>query len=324
MTRKNRKDKSKKGKKVPRKVPLLKDIGGFGNLKLMENQDPPDGFRAIPISQAMFKTSEIIAEYLELDTKNMNDLDFTSQIGMSVWNIIHSRIKESEKEKLKVEAINLLIEELDISNKIASHEFDEIKERVRYMFPEEIQPDNSVNIFIRKEISYLIVPFNLSDELKSTVVKPTKEDKDLFVKLQELDDCIILEKEYDEWEDLSLETEDKLRSCFQKWLKKSGAKKNLNDIAHFAGFFMSFIYRYGRDEKTVFKNVDIDILEEFFFGFVLRKIMLEPNEYPIFIPLVKLLYKYFEENNYCDAEEIEIMVDDMEPDFMAMLRVEFG
>ena len=55
---------------------------------------------------------------------------------------------------------------------------DRMIERKAYLFPDEIQPEGSMTMFMRKEVEYLITPFAESQlHLSDEVVPPDRDDE---------------------------------------------------------------------------------------------------------------------------------------------------
>jgi hypothetical protein len=75
--------------------------------------------------------------------------------------------------------------------------YDEMIERKAYLFPDEIQPEGAMTMFMRKEVEYLITPFeesqlNLSDE----IIPPNGDDATFVKALEELDARIDFGEDY--------------------------------------------------------------------------------------------------------------------------------
>ena len=58
--------------------------------------------------------------------------------------------------------------------------YDEMIERKAYLFPDEIQPEGAMTMFMRKEVEYLITPFEESQLHLSDEIIPPDGDDDTF------------------------------------------------------------------------------------------------------------------------------------------------
>ena len=79
------------------------------------------------------------------------------------------------------------------------------------------------------------------------------------------------------------------------------------------------------DDIVLLKEVPPIYIEEFFTDYVLRKVMVDPNEYVQFIPAIKTFYTFLHEKGYIDNPEPMIeLLDAYELTFIEILRKRFG
>ena len=110
---------------------------------------------------------------------------------------------------------------------------------------------------------------------------PADDDDRIFLdQLKELDQNIVAGMDYDKWEKKYLTMEESCRKSFSGWLEKKGVKeKFIQDFPFMATVFTNFIYRYVHGDIGVLSRIRPDYFEEFFFDYVLRKVMMDPHEH---------------------------------------------
>jgi hypothetical protein len=119
-----------------------------------------------------------------------------------------------------------------------------------------------------------------------------------------------------------LDMEEECGERLGSWLKKKGvAEEYAHEYPFNTQIFITFVYRYMHEDLVLLKSVPEEYFEEFFFDYVLRKVMVIPHEYVLFMPALKLFYQFLAEKKYIDNPEpvLEIL-DDMEEEFIDELR----
>jgi len=113
-------------------------------------------------SQAMMEYAKPL---MELNSGNLDDLNQKVEVVSSLWNLAISRQKKDEREYPRwLERAKASVEKI---LKLAGEERDryikEMIERQIHLFPEEMQPPPpSIFLYMRKDVSYLIPPFDSS------------------------------------------------------------------------------------------------------------------------------------------------------------------
>ena len=115
-------------------------------------------------------------------------------------------------------------------------------------------------------------------------------------------------------------------SCsFEKWLLEKGVEKYKDEFVFYIEVFLNYTYRYDHYDMVTLQSMTLECLEEFFYDHILRKVMLEPNEYVQFPPAIKLFYRFLSEKEYLNnSDTIEIMIDEIEPKLLIILRKRFS
>ncbi len=318
MTRK-KKSKSKTKSTHIKRAPIL---SGSGINSLYQNQEyPPEGFRSISVSQAIMKLTEEtmkIINYYATDLRSMNKV---IAVTMPIWNIISA--KTQGKDELKKEAIKQIKKLSKVKIKEAEALFENIKERFEYLSPINIQPENPSTVFYRKEIAFPIKPYKLN--IPSGKSYSLTKDDNIFLKnLNKLDNYIENESDYSEYEDLSFEIEGIISKNLEHWMKAKGFSEEDIDLAYDANFIIGFVYHhYDHESLVLLKNMNLESFEEFYFRFLLRKMAAKPNDYPRYIPALKLLFLYLDDIGYTQTSKTIKIIEGLEDEFIEMLKDEF-
>ncbi len=118
---------------------------------------------------------------------------------------------------------------------------------------------------------------------------------------------------------------DECQGLFEKWLITKGLKGDVQDFSFCLHTYLDFIYGYMHDDTVVLKSVPDIYLVEFFEDFLIRKMMVEPNEYVYWPPALKLFYLFLHEKGYLNNhKEIIKKIDRVEPYFIEVLRKQFS
>ena len=288
----------------------------------------PEGFRSISMTQAILAYGKPIVDYFEEDIDSFNQ---GMKIATLLWNYASDLEKgrgNKELKRLKVEALRTISGILGI-NEIESHKlFTDMIERHQYLFPPEIQPEPpSMFMFIRKEVRYLIRPFDYGkiEFAIEEAIPPSKADIKFINRINTLDYHIINGSDYGEYEKLLLSLEDECTTIFEKWLKAKGFKDDATSYSGCLKIFLSFIYGYMHDNVVLLKSVSGIYFLEFFEDFLLRKMMTEPQNYVYWPPAIKLFYQYLSEKGYLtDSKDIIRKIDEIEPYFITILKKQFS
>ena len=284
----------------------------------------PEGFRSISFSQAMLEYGKPLMSYVEDDE---DGLDKAMQVSGLLWNYAISVKEGNEDKKLEKDIVKALRKTLDLDKDEAQALFTKMVERYSYLFPQDIQPKPGLPfMFIRKEPRHLIRPFDYRKLVVSKeIIPPDKKDRDMIEKIRRLDGYMSDGTEYGTYEDLFFSLKDACEDRFEKWLIAKGLKGDAWDFSFCLSTYLDFIYGYGHDEVVILKSVPDIYFIEFFEDFLLRKMMVEPNEYVYWPPALKLFYQFLHEKGYLDThEEIIGKIDKAEPYFMEVLKKQFS
>lgn len=278
---------------------------------------PPKGFRPIPMMQAALEFAAPIMEFVEDGTvKDPND---ALQIGMHIWNFTLPKVPVSQK-KSRAEIAKQISTTLRMDTQEAEEFFDRMVERKAYLFPEEIQPEGSLTMFMRKEVDYLISKFDESQLGISAEPIPADRDDQVMLKaLRRMDKYIEEGAEYSEWESHFFSMQETCCDRYFHWLKAKGIPKEYcQHFSHCVEVYLMFIYQYDEGEL---QEVSPHAIEEFFMDFVMRKVMMKPPEYTHWPPALRLFYTFLFEKGYLDNPKAMIeLFDDIEPDFIALIK----
>jgi len=155
----------------------------------------------------------------------------------------------------------------------------------------------------------------------------TEEDGRFVTLLTELDESKLADiEDYDKWARQYDPMEEQCAKSFRDWMERKGVDQGLAaDFAFRATFFTNFVYQYGHDDPGILRNTDELFFEDFFYDFVLRKIMMEPEEHVDWAPALRIFFLYLEEVGYLpDAGTYVDTLNTFEEPFLQLLRREFG
>jgi hypothetical protein len=279
--------------------------------------DAPQGFRPIPMTQAMMEFAAPIMAYVENGT--VQDPNDALQIGMQLWNCTLPKAPVAVK-KSRTEIVNQIRTTLQLDRQEAEAFFDRMIERKAYLFPDEIQPEGTMTMFMRKEVEYLITPFEESQlDLSDEPMPPDGDDDTFLDALRQLDASIEEGAEYDEWEADFFAMQELCCQRYHHWLEAKGiAETYSHQFSFCVETYLNFIYQYDAGELT---DVSLQALEEFFMDYLLRKVMAKPPEYTQWPPALRLFYRFLSEKGYLDDPEPMIeRLHAIEPDFIALVK----
>ena len=162
--------------------PFIPFLGGtpFGGAR-----EAPPGFRPLPMMQAMLEFAAPIMAYVE--NKTVQDPNDALQIGMQLWNSTLPKVPVAQKSS-RTEIVDHIRTTLQMDMPEAEAFFDHMIERKAYLFPDEIQPEGALMMFMRKEVDYLITQFEESQlQLSDEPIPPEREDHMFLDALRRLD-----------------------------------------------------------------------------------------------------------------------------------------
>jgi len=284
----------------------------------------PEGFRSISMSQAIMEYTKPLFESAKDEENELND---TLQIGMLIWNYAISVEEGKEDKKIENKILKSLASAYSLKKDEAAALLTKMTDRYAYLFPKDKQPEPVTPfMYIRKELHYLITPFDYKRLALSNEIFPAEqEDLDLIEKIEKLDGYIENNADYSSYEDLLFSLHDECRERFEKWLTAKGLKEDIQDFSFCLQTYLDFIYAYIHDDTVILKSVPDIYFLEFFEDFLLRKMMVEPMEYVYWPPALKLFYRFLHEKGYLDNQEDLIRkIDKLEPYFIEILRKQFS
>lgn len=279
--------------------------------------EAPQGFRPIPMMQAMVEFAAPIMAYVEDGT--IRDPNDALQIGMQLWNVTLPKAPVAVK-KSRPQIVDQIRTILQLDRQEAEAFFDRMIERKAYWFPDETQPEGSMTMFMRKEIEYLITPFEESQlEISDEPIPPGGDDDAFLDALRHLDESIEEGAEYDEWEAGFFAMQELCCQRYHHWLEaKRVSETYTNQFPFCVETYLNFIYQYDAGELT---DVSLQAIEEFFMDYLLRKVMAKPPEYTHWPPALRLFYGFLAEKGYLDDPELMIeRLHAIEPDFIALVK----
>jgi hypothetical protein len=291
----------------------------------ISHMEPPKGFIAISSSQALMEYAKPL---MEKNAESLDELNRRMELASSLWNLAVSRQKSDRPEYSRwMERAKAGAEKvLNLDGEERDRYIGEMIERQIHLFPDEAQPEPpSMFMYMRKEVSYLIPPFD-HRRLRfraDAAVPPDQEDLRFIGKIEELDDHIRRGSDYDTFEALALSIEEDSVKLFKKWLISKGFEENPEEYVHCPEIYVTFIYRYLHDDLVLLKSVPAQYLIEFFEDFLLRKVMCKPSEFLYWPPSLKLFYRFLHEKGYMSSQEKELLLgglDAMETNFLQILQ----
>jgi hypothetical protein len=327
-----RRAKSKQEKQKKRRLKLVEERRKeeseipFIPFPPMADINAPEGFRAVSISQALVEFGKPLMEDAGDDPDALNEV---FGISNAVWNYdILEREDPGEAEEIKSKIVRTIEGIMGIGATEAEELFQKMIERKRHLFPDDFQPEIPTMMFMRKELSHIIASFNYDRlNFSEKPIPPDEYDQSAIEKIIRMDQYISDDAEYEEWEDFYFSMEEQVKEQYEKWLDAKGLTEWSQTFATDLEIFLNFIYRYIHEDLVVLKSIPPEYFEEFFFDYLLRKLITEPQEYAVYPPMVKFFFRFLEEKRYIGKSEsssvIEI-IDEMEPVFIDVLRERFG
>ena len=257
------------------------------------------------------------------------DMNEALQASIVLWNLAVARERRMSDLKLEKDIVKSLGKSFKLDQEEANRFMEMMVKRKDDLFPPEIQPkDKSLPfMFMRKEIRYLISPFDY-DKLKISVAKipPDRQDEALIDQIRKLDQFMETESDWEDVEDLLHQTQDKAENRYKNWLTLKGVPEEAERFSSCLSIFFDFVYGYLHDDVVLLNSVGWQYWKEFFEDYLLRKVMVgEPPEYVDWVPALKLFYGFLHEKGYLDDPVPMVsLIDRIEPDFIDVLRKQFS
>lgn len=277
----------------------------------------PPGFRTVGMGQGIMAFAEPLRQYVKEDKAGMNVL---MRAAMLLWN--HAQIGDGNT----TEVVQGLRNGLGLTASAAEELRLRMIERYRYLVPKEIQPKNSMFMFIRNEQAVEIKPFPYDElALANAPIPPTASDHALVNRLYDLDEAIEEGAEHDEYGPLLEKVKNEAEQRFREWLVAKGVPENHWRLTQCLHIFLDFIYAYSHEEPMTLLDVPPVGFQEFFEDFLLRKLTAEPQEYVDWLPALKLFYQFLREKEYLDdPAPLVKAIDEIEPRFVNKLVRHFA
>jgi hypothetical protein len=288
-----------------------------GGVPFGDVPEAPPGFRPLPMTQAMLEFAAPLMDYVEQGT--VQDPNAALQIGMQLWNFTLPNIPVSQQPS-RTALVDTIQTTLQLDRQEADAFFERMIARKAYLFPDEIQPEGSMTMFMRKEVEYLITPFAESQlQVSDAPIPPDGDDRLFLDALRQLEARIATHVAYDAWEADFFAMQDRCGQRYQHWLQAKGVPKPYSEEFPFCvETYLNFIYQY---DAGNLRDVSPEALAEFFLDYLLRKVMAKPPEYTHWPPALRLFYRFLAEKGYLDDPESMVAgLYAIEPDFIALVK----
>jgi hypothetical protein len=294
--------------------PVRSLLGGF---PFGDVPDAPPGFRPLPMTQAMLEFAAPLMAYVEQGT--IQDPNAALQIAMQLWNCTLPNIPPAQRPS-RTAIVYAIQTTLQMDRQEAEAFCERMIARKAYLFPDEIQPEGAMTMFMRKEVEYLITPFVESQLHVSDALLPLEEeDRPFLAALRHLEARIAAHVAYDAWEADFFVMQDLCGQRYQHWLQAKGVPETYSEQFPFCvETYLNFIYQY---DACTLRDVSPEALAEFFLDYLLRKVMAQPPEYTHWPPALRLFYRFLAEKGYLDdPKPIVAGLYAIEPDFIALVK----
>ena len=291
----------------------------------MAEIEAPEGFRPIGLSQAMVEFARPLLDATEEGAGI--DMNEALQIGTATWNYEISLERDGDSGGMQQEIVRQFQQVLGLNLQEAMDRLGQMVARKRFLFPSDIQPDYPMVMFIRKETSHLIPEFDYQAlKLQDEPVLPDREDRDMVSGLRGLEGKIEAGVDYGEWEEEFFDLKDLCCERFFYWLQQKGVGEEYSgEFPPCVETYLDFVYGYMHSESMTLQRIPGGELEAFFSDYLLRKVTVEPYEYALWVPALKLFHRFLAEKEYlADAGPAIGLLDRFEPRFLAILRKQFG
>jgi len=278
------------------------------------------------MSEALSEFAKAIIKHPEF--QGLDSMEQAFNLAMPVWNHAIATERGNVHQTLKSKCCKALRQACRVNRKEAEILLEKMVALKHEMFPPDVQPEGGPMMFMRKGARHVIEPFDYNQLVLHDKKLPlTGEDDRFLALLTELDESKLADSEdYERWESLYDSMEEQCGKAFRSWLERKGIDHGFAaDFAFMSTFFTNFVYQYGHDDPGVLRNTDEDFFEDFFYDFVLRKIIMEPEEHVGWVPALRLFFLFLEEVGYIpDAGVYVDTLNTFEEPFLQLLRKEFG
>ncbi len=222
----------------------------------------------------------------------MQDPNDALQLGMQLWNWTLPHVPVPQKPS-RTAIVDTICATLQVDQQEADAFFDRMIARKAYLFPDDIQPEGSMTMFMRNRL--------------------------FLDALRQLDARIAADDDYDEWEADFFAMQDLCCQRYHRWLQAKGVPETYHEQFPFCvETYLNFIYQYGAGKLW---DVSPYAMEEFFMDYLLRKVMVKPPEYTQWPPALRLFYRFLAEKGYLDDPEPTMSsLHAIEPDFIALVQ----
>ncbi len=321
IQRKNQKQQKKR--KLTKARPKYSQASAVLERPPVAEMEAPEGFISINMSNAVMEYAAPLLE--KQKSKADEDLNKALNTAMMIWN--HAiEGPQGERRPPEKEVLKSIRKSFKINDGEAKELLEMMLKRKEYLFPEDIQPQGGIFMYMRKTKQYTIAEFDYNAvQLNDRTYNLEEADKLILQSIQELDKYIFADAEIDQWEDFYYETLDEIKKRFTCWLDFKGLSDYKGDFPFYIEIFLNFIYMYGHDRITTLNKVSLDEFEEFFFDYVLRKVIVEPEEYVAWPPALKLFYEFLKDVGYMKAVTKPVrLITLIEPYFLKVLRKRYS
>lgn len=178
MKTKKKRQKTAK-KKQEQKRQANRDRIQYVDVPAISQMRPPDGFRAVSISQAMIEYANPVMKYVEKGI--VKDINKAMGIVTELWNYQISEETDDLPRVNKKDLIKQIRRTLKMNAEEAASFLDMMLERKKHLLPDDIQPkENLSRMYIRKDMSVLIATFNYDSlKLSEQAYTPEEADKEM-------------------------------------------------------------------------------------------------------------------------------------------------
>ncbi len=257
-----------------------------------------------------------MAPYPTGDIKKMNEI---FGVLPEIWNYT----LEPPSQKKEADIISLISRRLKLDENESRDFFNMMVERRHFLFPLDIQPDETPYVFMRKQVCYLIDKLEYESlDLVPEVLGPDARDYTWVASLRAVDLCIKNSVPYDTWERVFFELQDVVSDCFCEWLEAKNAGEHLGDFLFMSEMYFDFIYAVDHEAPLTLENEPGKYVVGFFVDFLLTKTSLPPWKYALAPASLKLFYTFLYEKEYL-PERAHLMfefLDSLEPFYVEFLR----
>ena len=304
---------------VPHKVPPIINA----KTPAISEIETPVGYRAVSISHAMMEYAKPVMEFVESGI--VKDMNKALQIATDIWNYAI----EMEQTNIRIYhegILKAISTTLKMNGKESKEFFDFMIQRKKNLLYPDCHFGDSRTMFIKNDDHFLITEFDYNSlVISEELLLVDSEDKKFVEMLNRMDKYIQKDTDYEKWENFFFKLENTCKFRFEEWLFEKGVEKFKDEFVFYVEVFLNYTYRYGHDDNITLKSMTLECLEEFFYDHILRKVMLEPNEYVQLPPAIKVFYRFLSEKEYLkNSDAIERMIDEIEPKLLKILRKRFS